>query len=172
MGPGAEEARRLASYADGRAANPFESALRAIALESRLQVIPQYAVQVGGVTYHPDLADPLRGILLEADSWAWHGNEEAFQRDCVRYNALAGAGWLVLRFTWKQVMHSPSYVLASIRAADLGPPGTAGPRERALSAGVAPQPRPLWQPRTPPPLGHNGPAHAAPVAQLDRAAAF
>lgn len=48
-------ARRVASYADGRAANPFESALRAIAIETGLSVVPQYEIVARGLTLHPDL---------------------------------------------------------------------------------------------------------------------
>jgi len=38
----------------------------------------------------------------------------AHDRDCVRYNALTVAGWVVLRFTWSQVMQSPAYVIATL----------------------------------------------------------
>jgi len=96
--------RRVAEYADGRAANPFESVLRALAIECGLGVIPQYAVTTGRLTFHPDLADPLRGIILEADSYQFHGGVAGHNRDCERYNLLALADWLVLRFTWQKVM--------------------------------------------------------------------
>jgi len=79
-GRGAKQARRVAAYADGRVANPFESVLRAIA--------------------------------IEADSWTWHRDQQTHGRDCGRHTAPAVAGWIVLRFTWEQVMHSPAYVAA------------------------------------------------------------
>ena len=115
-GRGAERVRLVAAYADGRAANPFESVLRALALVAGLEVIPQYAIQCGGREYHPDLANPLRGIVLEADSWTWHTEKWDHDRDCSRYNAMVVAGWAVLRFTWEHVMHSPEYVVDTIRA--------------------------------------------------------
>lgn len=109
-------ARRVAAYADGRAANPFESTLRALAIEAGLDVVPQYRVETRGLTVHADLADPLRGVLLEAESWEWHGkNRGDFERDCERYTALALADWLVLRFTWSEVMLRPAYVLECLR---------------------------------------------------------
>ena len=116
LGSGAQKIRNVAKLADGRAANPFESALRAIAIEAGLTVIPQYVIEIEGVALHPDLVDPLRGIVLEADSWAYHAGKETHDRDCARYNALVAAGWIVLRFTWPQVVFAPEYVERTIRA--------------------------------------------------------
>jgi hypothetical protein len=107
--------RELVALADGRAANPFESVLRSLAIRAGLDVIPQYEVRARGLTLHPDLADPLRGIVLEADSWGFHASRSDHERDCVRYNALIATGWLVLRFAYDHVMFSPSYVVATIR---------------------------------------------------------
>lgn len=114
----AARARRVAACADKRAKNPFESALRAIAIEAGWRVVPQHPVDTGGVIVHPDLADLSRGVVLEADSWTWHASKEAHERDCWRYNALVVAGWTVLRFTWQQVMLSPAYVRSVLAALD------------------------------------------------------
>jgi very-short-patch-repair endonuclease len=116
-GRGADRVRLVAAYADGRAANPFESVLRALALLAGVEVIPQYAVTCGEQEYHPDLANPILGLLLEADSWTFHAGKWDHDRDCARYNAMVIAGWTVLRFTWEQVMLSPDYVIKPIRAA-------------------------------------------------------
>ena len=64
------------------------------------------------MTFHPDLVDVRRRVVVEADSWRWHRDHRAYARDCVRHTALAVAGWIVLRFTWEQVMRSPAYVTA------------------------------------------------------------
>jgi very-short-patch-repair endonuclease len=110
-GPGATRCRRVAAASDSRAANPFESALRAIACEvDGLAVVPQQAVATSGLTYHPDLVDAAHRIVIEADSWEFHTDPEAWSRDCVRHTLMSACGWLVLRFTWEQVMHSPTYV--------------------------------------------------------------
>lgn len=109
--------RRVVEHATPLAANPFESVLRAILIDAGICVVPQWATSVGGVTYHPDLADPVRGIAIEANSWAHHAGRDAHDADCVRYNALVIGGWLVLRFTWEQVMFSPGEVVATVRAA-------------------------------------------------------
>jgi very-short-patch-repair endonuclease len=62
------------------------------------------------MTWHPDLVDVHRRLVIEADSHELHTGKDAHARDCVRYTALTVAGWLVLRLTWDQVMHSPAYV--------------------------------------------------------------
>lgn len=112
-GRGATAARRVARLASAQAANPFESVLRAIVLEfPALSVRPQLEVVARGMTFHPDLVDESARLVIEADSFEFHTSPEAHARDCVRYTALTVAGWLVLRFTWHQVMHSPAYVRA------------------------------------------------------------
>ncbi|GAB2781213.1 hypothetical protein GCM10027020_38460 [Nocardioides salsibiostraticola] len=117
-GPGSEQVRRVAAAADGRSANPFESMLRALALDvPGLCVEPQLPVRTGHGLFHPDLVDADRRIIIEADSWTWHTDQQAHGRDCVRYSAMAIAGWLVLRFNWEQVMLSPAHVLRTLRAA-------------------------------------------------------
>jgi very-short-patch-repair endonuclease len=107
---------RVAAQADGRAANPFESVLRCLAIEEGLDVVPQHPVAAGGLVLHPDLVDVRRRLVLEADSWTWHANRDAHDRDCWRYNALVLAGWTVLRFTWDQVMRRPARVRAALRS--------------------------------------------------------
>ena len=105
-------AERVFSVATPLAANPFESALRAIALEVpgldvRCQVrIDDERGWIGRV----DLADKSLRIVIEADSMEYHGEREAMDRDVERYTRLVCAGWLVLRFTWYHVMARPDWV--------------------------------------------------------------
>ena len=117
-GPGARRVRHVASLADGRAANPFESALRAICLAvDGLEVVPQVEIYDPHFLGRPDLVDCRLRIVIEADSFEWHGTREALVRDARRYNALVAAGWLVLRFTWDDVMHRPDLVAVTLRGA-------------------------------------------------------
>lgn len=109
-GAGAAAVRRVLQHADGRAANPFESVLRALAIEAGLAVEPQRPLDLGSGVVHPDLTDVSRRLVLEADSWTFHATRSAHRRDCARYNLLVVHGWLVLRFTWEQVMLEPAYV--------------------------------------------------------------
>ena len=124
-GKGAAAARRVARHASGLAANPFESMLRAIAVEAGLSVRPQVGISVGrGEVVHPDVVDSRRRIVLEADSWEFHTGRDAHARDCLRYTLLVVHGWTVLRFTWRQVMHDPDYVRWCLSSL-LGAPGEA-----------------------------------------------
>lgn len=109
-GAGAAAVRRVLAHADGRAANPFESVLRALCIEEGVDVVPQQAVDLPTGTVHPDLVCRIRRLVLEADSWSFHATRKAHKRDCVRYNLLTLHGWRVLRFTWEQVMHEQTYV--------------------------------------------------------------
>jgi len=117
-GPGAPQARRVAAEASPDAANPFESALRAVALDvPGLRVVPQRVIALPDRDVRPDLTDVDLGIVLEADSFAWHGDRAALDRDAHRYNLLVVAGWLVLRFSWEQVMLRSEEVRAVLVAA-------------------------------------------------------
>ncbi len=99
---------RVAACADGRAANPFESVLRAIALDvPGLSVQPQLWIEGLG---RPDLVDERLRVAIEADSFEFHGHRRALKADCERYNALALAGFAVIRFSWEHVMLEPDYV--------------------------------------------------------------
>lgn len=110
---------RVVELADPRAANPFESVLRAIALEvPGLSVVPQVRIDRNGRWVgRVDLADVSLKIVLEADSYEFHGEGELFEKDCVRYDELVADGWLVLRFPWARVMTRPAWVAEMIAAA-------------------------------------------------------
>ena len=118
-GPGSARLRRVALLADRRAANPFESVLRAMALEvPGLSVEPQ--VRIRGeldLDVRPDLVDRRLHIVLEADSFEWHGDRAALRRDARRYDLLVANGWTVLRFSWEDVMHDQDWVRAVLAAA-------------------------------------------------------
>lgn len=107
---------RLVDWADGGAANPSESALRWIALQVPGLVLRTQVEIACEETYRVDIADRRRRIVMEFDSAQWHKTPEAFVADCRRYNDLVGHGWLVLRFTWDDVMFHPQRVRARIEA--------------------------------------------------------
>ena len=54
-------------------------------------------------------------IVIEAEGFENHGTRPALKRDCRRYTGLGARGWVVLRFTWDEVMFEPDYVLAALR---------------------------------------------------------
>ena len=55
--------------------------------------------------------------MLEFESHEWHNTKDGFAADCARYTALTSRGWMVLRFTWNDVMHHPGAIVARIAAA-------------------------------------------------------
>jgi very-short-patch-repair endonuclease len=101
----------VAAAADGRAANPFESCLRAIALEVEgLDLRPQVQVAEAGLFATVDLGDVSRRVALEAEGFEFHGTRAGLERDCRRYTELTIYGWRVLRYTWQDVMYRPEWV--------------------------------------------------------------
>src|SRR4051794_14350496 len=115
-GPGARAIRRVAEQANGTAANPFESALRAAVLDAGVRAFrPQQRVVVGGTVRFVDLGDERRRIALEADSFAHHGSRAAPRTDCRRYDELVRHGWTGLRFAWEDVLFEPDWVSAVVR---------------------------------------------------------
>ena len=113
--PGSPRVRRIAAAARPEAANPFESVLMAITHEVEgIHVEPQVLIRSGGWV-RPDLVDRDLGIVLEADSFQWHGGRAALCRDARRYNQLVADGWVVLRFSWEDVMHHPDQVREVLR---------------------------------------------------------
>lgn len=99
---------RVVRAATGKPANPFESVLLAIAHDvPGLNLEPQVWVEDIG---RPDFVDRALRLVLEADSFEFHGERKALKRDCERYNAFVVAGWLVLRFAYEHVKFDPDYV--------------------------------------------------------------
>ncbi len=101
--------------------------LRAIAADvPGLHVEPQQWVgRVGRV----DLLCVRNNLVIEADSWEFHGERSAFVRDVRRYTSFVRLGFAVVRFTWEEVMFQQDYVrdvLAAMVA--LGPPWVRGAR--------------------------------------------
>lgn len=116
-GPGARKIRRVAREARAEAANPFESGLRGIALAiDGLHVRPQVPIWASEYLGRPDLVDEDLRIVLEADSFGWHGDRGALRHDARRYNMFVVNGWLVLRFSWEDVMFDPDYVRTVLEA--------------------------------------------------------
>ena len=114
---GRTEALRVAHAASGKPSNPFESVLRAISLDvPGLDLQPHVLITDSGLRIAPDLVDVGRRIVVEAESFAFHGKRKALKADCERYTALVLAGWRVIRFAWEHVMFEPEYVRACLAA--------------------------------------------------------
>jgi very-short-patch-repair endonuclease len=68
-------------------------------------------------TYYLDIAFERQRLACEIDGRETHDNDDAFETDRERQNALVMAGWTVLRFTWKMLTEDPDYVVWATRTA-------------------------------------------------------
>ena len=82
-----------------------------------LRVEPQRLITSVNPWVRPDLVDEDLRIVIEADSFAWHGDRAALRRDARRYDQLVVDGWIVLRFSWEDVMFDPEWVRSVMVAA-------------------------------------------------------
>lgn len=125
-GPGSRRARQVVAWLDARAANAFESAMRAILLEGGLLgFVPQVVVWHGGrFLGRVDLAHLAHRVIVECDSFRWHGDRAALARDARRYVEFVAHGWRVLRFAWEHVIHDAAWVLDVVTATLDGGTGT------------------------------------------------
>ena len=73
-----------------------------------------YHLNVEG--YEVDFAHVPARVIIEVDGWKYHSSRDAFVRDRWRDATLAANGWIVLRFTWRQVIEQPNGVIARVRA--------------------------------------------------------
>lgn len=79
--------------------------------------VPQFAVTIGRAHYRLDFAYPTLLIAIEGDGFEFHSERTQFEHDRARQNDLVLAGWLILRFTWRQIVHEPELVVRRLRAA-------------------------------------------------------
>ena len=80
----------------------------------------QHEITLDSCRRRLDFAYPELRIAIEVDGYEFHSRYERFEDDRVRANALELAGWLVLRFTWHELVHRPDRVAATIRQAIAG----------------------------------------------------
>lgn len=117
-GPGSRRVRRVADAIDTRAQSAMESLLRGILIDAGITCfVPQFEVLSRGKKIATtDLGDPETKTLLEADSFAWHGNRIALADDARRYDNLVALGYAVLRFAWEHLIGQPDWVVDTVRS--------------------------------------------------------
>lgn len=117
-GPDVRKVRRVAAAATATAESFLESMLRAVLIEAGLEGFePQVVVRNGKFRARVDLGHRRARLAVEAEGYEYHGSSADFAADCRRYDELVAAGWLVLRFTYHQIVHEPDWVIATIREA-------------------------------------------------------
>ena len=98
---------------------PVESKLELVLLRSIREVglkepVRQHEVAIRGRRYRIDLAYPEEKVAIEGDGFGVHSERQTFESDRLRQNDLQLDGWLVLRFTWRQITADPGHVLRTI----------------------------------------------------------
>ncbi|WP_279103600.1 type IV toxin-antitoxin system AbiEi family antitoxin domain-containing protein [Gordonia paraffinivorans] len=76
-----------------------------------------WGTNVPACGYLLDIAFADQKVAVEIDGMAFHSDAKAFQNDRTRQNVLVANGWIVLRFTWRDLTARPQWVLAQIRNA-------------------------------------------------------
>ena len=74
-----------------------------------------WPVMINGSLYYLDVAFPRRRVVIEIDGRLHETEEDLFESDRWRQNALVLDGWLVLRFTWRMLNERPDAVLDAVR---------------------------------------------------------
>jgi very-short-patch-repair endonuclease len=77
--------------------------------------VTQHPVQLDNWEAHIDAAYPEFRLAIELDSYAWHMDRGAFERDRDRDIQLASLGWTVLRLTWAMLRYEPERVIERLR---------------------------------------------------------
>lgn len=67
----------------------------------------EYEIRADGRTFYADFCWPELRLIVEADSWRWHGGKLKVERDRDRDQLLAIAGWVVVHFTRNQIKLEP-----------------------------------------------------------------
>lgn len=67
------------------------------------QPLTNYRIDVGDRTFYADFCWPALGLIVEADSWRWHGGRQASESDADRDQLLSTAGWRLVHFTRDQI---------------------------------------------------------------------
>jgi predicted transcriptional regulator of viral defense system len=107
--------RRVVAQVDPRAAetiSPVEVDFLALCREFDLP-LPQVNVLVEG--YLVDFYWPAQGVIVETDSYTYHGDRPAFERDHERTVALTAAGYEVHRATRLMLSRNPDPFLELVR---------------------------------------------------------
>jgi very-short-patch-repair endonuclease len=114
--PGVKRLReRLRSEDDsGFTRQEAERRLKLLIREGGIET-PVFNTHVEG--FEVDAYWPRQQVVVEVDGYATHGHRAAFERDRQRDQKLIGAGYLVVRTTWRQLVQEPMAVAVVITRA-------------------------------------------------------
>lgn len=109
-GRAASRIRDVVTRSDVRSESPLESCLRLVAAGLGDVEAQVWIAGVGRVDLVVD-----GWLVLEADGFSHHSTREHYREDRRRLNALAAAGYVLLRFTYEDVVHHEARVAETIR---------------------------------------------------------
>ncbi|HEX6698788.1 MAG TPA: type IV toxin-antitoxin system AbiEi family antitoxin domain-containing protein [Solirubrobacteraceae bacterium] len=69
-----------------------------------------------GTSYEVDCYFPTHRVVVETDGWETHRTRRAFESDRAKDTALTAAGYIVVRFTWRQLRHDHQTVAHRLTA--------------------------------------------------------
>lgn len=111
---GAARLRALLEEAPGYTREAAERILRMLILKARLP-FPAFNAVVQG--RRRDAVWGERRVVLEVDGYAAHGHRAVFERDRLRDQELAAAGFVTIRVTWLQLLREPEALVARLAGA-------------------------------------------------------
>jgi Protein of unknown function (DUF559) len=99
--------------------SPLETIARRLFRRSSVPTpIKQYPVtESGQFLGRVDFAYPDYKIAIEVVGWDFHSGKRGWKRDLRRRTSLESRGWMVLEFTWDEVVNQPDFVIETIRRA-------------------------------------------------------
>jgi Transcriptional regulator, AbiEi antitoxin/Protein of unknown function (DUF559) len=118
--PGADQARRVADFANADAGSVLESCARVVFAEAGLPApVLQAAIATADAEFiaRVDFCWPVYRVIAEADGMAKYEDPSRARAQIMRDIRLRDAGYKVVHFTWSELFGTPERVIARIRAA-------------------------------------------------------
>jgi very-short-patch-repair endonuclease len=115
---GSPAARRLLQAADDGARSEAERLMTRLL---RGAGITGWKTNQSLAGYQVDVLFREAKVAIEVDGFAFHSDAEVFQRDRTKQNAIALAGYQILRFTWLDLVEHPQRVLSEVNRAVRAP---------------------------------------------------
>ena len=107
--------RQLAGLAEPTRSATERAFLRAVKEAAPDRQLPYMVEGLGRIK--PDFRWARQRVIVETDAFGTHGHASAFESDRERDVALSVLGWLVLRFTRRQVVAAPRRVTTRVAQA-------------------------------------------------------
>src|SRR4051812_10223514 len=104
----------IARYEDTVTRSELEDAVLAICADAHLPR-PKVNAWLPELNVEVDFMWPDHRLIVETDGHEHHGTRMAIERDHRRDRRLRALGWLVERFTWREITHEPRAVEAALR---------------------------------------------------------